>query len=559
MATYSRVRASGFGVGLAVPALHHLRARGAEAEDEPPTGQVVEGHRRHRRGRRSASRHLGDGGAELDPLGVRAPPGQRHQGVGAVGLGRPDRVEPEPFGLQDRGQPLRRRSRPPVPRVQPKLHDRTVPRRLRSPAVPRAGEVRYRAAGADRAQDRDQAGRPSRAADVVARALRARRLRRSRGGRAAALAVAAGGAAIPVLGGPAPVAAQAVVAEPLRAGHAGAPRRHPSRLRHLAGWPARGTGADTHDGRHRSGRGGRARRRDRGRARRGRHRYAGGPAFLTVWPADQPRPDASNINADGAGATVADLVTTRLSSTGTGGDLLERRHRHRRRPLRLLRAGRRRGHRRAHAARRPDPGLRQPPRRRRLHAGQTRIDRSCRPSVVPAGASAAVVNLTVTGTLGAGFWSIYPDRRRPRARWPARDLEPQRLPGGGDPRRPGHRARRRRPDRPRLLVRGRARDRRRLRLHHRAQSTPAGTNGLFVPLPSPVRFADTRTATNNPLGPLPEALYPGWTMEVPILGRGGVPAAASLVAATTTYVQATDAGLPHGVPGRHAPARTRPR
>ena len=133
------------GVGLAVPALHDLRARGAEAEDEPTAGQVVEGHRRHRRGRRSAGRHLGDGRAELDVLGARAPPGQRHQGVRAVRLGRPDRVEPQPFGLQDRRQRLRRRSRPPVPRVQPKLHDRTVPRRPRPPAVPRAGEVRYRA------------------------------------------------------------------------------------------------------------------------------------------------------------------------------------------------------------------------------------------------------------------------------------------------------------------------------------------------------------------------------------------------------------------------------
>ena len=40
-------------------------------------------------------------------VGVRAPPGQRREGVGAVGLGRPDRVEAEPFGLEDRlGRPL---------------------------------------------------------------------------------------------------------------------------------------------------------------------------------------------------------------------------------------------------------------------------------------------------------------------------------------------------------------------------------------------------------------------------------------------------------------------
>ena len=34
--------------------------------------------------------------------GLRAPPGQRREHVGAVGLRRPDRVEAEPVGLGDR-------------------------------------------------------------------------------------------------------------------------------------------------------------------------------------------------------------------------------------------------------------------------------------------------------------------------------------------------------------------------------------------------------------------------------------------------------------------------
>ena len=34
-------------------------------------------------------------------LGRGAPPGERHQRVRAVRLGRPDRVEPEPLGLHD--------------------------------------------------------------------------------------------------------------------------------------------------------------------------------------------------------------------------------------------------------------------------------------------------------------------------------------------------------------------------------------------------------------------------------------------------------------------------
>ena len=73
-------------------------------------------------------------------------------------------------------------------------------------------------------------------------------------------------------------------------------------------------------------------------------------------------------------------------------------------------------------------------------------------------------------------------------------------------------------------------------------SSPSSTDGLFVPLAAPVRFADTRTADNNPLGPAPTALLPRWTAEVAVLGRAGVPASASLIASNTTYVQATNPG-----------------
>ena len=45
-------------VRLAVPALDHLRARRAEAEDGPAAGEVVEGERGHRRGGRRAARDL---------------------------------------------------------------------------------------------------------------------------------------------------------------------------------------------------------------------------------------------------------------------------------------------------------------------------------------------------------------------------------------------------------------------------------------------------------------------------------------------------------------------
>ena len=164
---------------------------------------------------------------------------------------------------------------------------------------------------------------------------------------------------------------------------------------------------------------------------------------------------------------------------------------------------------------------------------------------------AAVVNLTVTGTLGAGFWSIYPTGAAlgPDGRPATSNLNIARagetravqaiVPVGAD-------------RTVRVFSFGGGHAIVDVYGYITGPSTPAGTNGLFVPLPSPVRFADTRTAANNPLGPLPEALYPGWTMEVPILGRGGVPAAASLVAATTTYVQATTPGFltayPAGTP-----------
>ncbi len=43
---------------------------------------------------------------------------------------------------------------------------------------------------------------------------------------------------------------------------------------------------------------------------------AAGSSFTTVWPSDQPRPLASNLNVDHAGAVVANMVTTRLSTDG---------------------------------------------------------------------------------------------------------------------------------------------------------------------------------------------------------------------------------------------------
>ena len=53
---------------------------------------------------------------------ARPPPGERGQGVGAVGLGRPHRVEAEPLGLVHQVGGVGRRPGSPVPELQSELH-----------------------------------------------------------------------------------------------------------------------------------------------------------------------------------------------------------------------------------------------------------------------------------------------------------------------------------------------------------------------------------------------------------------------------------------------------
>ena len=62
-----------------------------------PPREVVERERGHRHRGRRARRELADRRAELDRRRLRAPPRERRQRVGAVRLGGPARVEPEPF------------------------------------------------------------------------------------------------------------------------------------------------------------------------------------------------------------------------------------------------------------------------------------------------------------------------------------------------------------------------------------------------------------------------------------------------------------------------------
>ena len=121
---------------LAVPALGDLRAARADAEQHPPVGELVDRRRRHGGHRGRAAGHLEDRRAELDARGRLREPGEDRGGVGAVGLGGPDRVVAEPLRLQHEVELLLRgHPQAPVTDVQAEPHlkgsFRSLPRRAR--------------------------------------------------------------------------------------------------------------------------------------------------------------------------------------------------------------------------------------------------------------------------------------------------------------------------------------------------------------------------------------------------------------------------------------------
>jgi len=89
------------GVRHAVPALDDLRPADSEPQQEAPAGHRGQRHRRHRRVRRSAADGLKDAAAQLDAGGLGGEVGQRRRAVVAPGLGRPDAVDADAFGLED--------------------------------------------------------------------------------------------------------------------------------------------------------------------------------------------------------------------------------------------------------------------------------------------------------------------------------------------------------------------------------------------------------------------------------------------------------------------------
>ena len=104
----------GLGEGAAIPALHHLGPGDAEAEHEAALGEVIERERRHGHGRGRARGQLAYRRAQANLRGVGADPGQGREGVGAVGLGGPDRVVAKTLGGFHRLDEILRRVRAPV-------------------------------------------------------------------------------------------------------------------------------------------------------------------------------------------------------------------------------------------------------------------------------------------------------------------------------------------------------------------------------------------------------------------------------------------------------------
>ena len=139
---YSRVRASGFSNGIPYQPSTTCGPDTPRPRMKRPSESMVHRHRRHRRRRGLAGGHLHDRRAELQALGRRAPPRQRRQAVGAVRLGRPDRVEAEALRLGDRLDGARRRARlPSSPVFIPSFSSRAIARDYSWPANQRGGTM----------------------------------------------------------------------------------------------------------------------------------------------------------------------------------------------------------------------------------------------------------------------------------------------------------------------------------------------------------------------------------------------------------------------------------
>ena len=140
------------------------------------------------------------------------------------------------------------------------------------------------------------------------------------------------------------------------------------------------------------------------------------PGYVTVYPADTDLPTASNVNFDGAGQVMANMVTVKLSASGAVDVYMQRKM-----DVAVDVSGayvpQTGAVKQGRLVTRPDGAFRVLDTRTRGNGvpGTTseRVDVSA--AGVPADAVAVVVNITATVT-GTGFWTAYPlGQARPNA------------------------------------------------------------------------------------------------------------------------------------------------
>jgi LPXTG-site transpeptidase (sortase) family protein len=256
---------------------------------------------------------------------------------------------------------------------------------------------------------------------------------------------------------------------------------------------------------------------------------ADGPGYVTVYPSGGAPPTASNVNTETSGQTIPNLVTVPVGAggrvsvyTSMGAHLIADVFGYYV-PAASSKAGR---------------YIAQTPARMIDTRSSAKVPangvRRVALTGVPPDAVAAVLNVTVTGTIDGGFWTVYaagarnPGTSNLNVSGPNQTIANQVITpvaggaievfsSGG-----GH-----------VIVD--------LFGYFTGPSAVDSTSGLFVPM-TPTRFLDTRgPASVNPLGG-GQKLYPSYVVETPIIGRSGIPATASAVVMNTTLVEASRPG-----------------
>jgi LPXTG-site transpeptidase (sortase) family protein len=258
---------------------------------------------------------------------------------------------------------------------------------------------------------------------------------------------------------------------------------------------------------------------------------AEGAGYITVYPAGQGVPTASNINTERSGQTIPNLVTVPIGSggrvaffTSVGTHLIADIFGYYV-PSASSVSGR-------YVSTEPTRAM-----DTRNFRGPLAAKEVLRVPLggIPKDALAAVLNVTVTAATGAGYWTVFADGAQvPGTSNLNVDVAGQTIPnqvlapvnnGAIDifTSAGGHVI---------VDVAG----------YYTGASGPASSIGLFVPI-SPTRFLDTRNpGPQNPLGNAFKPM-PNWVVEMPVAGRSGIPAAASALVMNTTLTAASRPGF----------------